>query len=266
MAAALLFRRASRAALLIGRRALSVDAAPTQLPVALSRLPRPAAPLDRAAFAEPFEALCCDVLSASRAGEGAERDEASQTMAEAACRRATYVTDRWFHIFSEGSDLVTPEQFDACVLKLLEGGNNRAALAFRALDADADGVISEAELRKYLRSFNALYHDGYNALHLDKEAAANLGTFCERWTEGLVEGMLSPPVPLTLEAWRARPHAGQLVFIDAFVEHAGHCFGHMESKTDRVIDEIRGKKRFADTLRLALGMAGMGAVVSLFYL
>ncbi|KAG8469023.1 hypothetical protein KFE25_007541 [Diacronema lutheri] len=254
----------------VWRRALST---PVGAPAVPARVPRLAVPLERAAFAAPFELVCCGVLSAARAGPGAERDDASHTLAEAACRRATYVTDRWFVAFSDGAAVVTPDQFDAGVRALLDGGAARAALGFRALDADGDGVIGEDELRKYLRSFNTLYFDGYDALHLDKEAAANLAAFCERWTDGLARGMLDEPAsggargaPLTLEAWRARPHAGQLIFIDAFVEHAGHCFGHMASKTDRVIDEIRGKRRARDGLRLVLGTLGMGAVVSLFFL
>lgn len=279
MAAATISRAALRICGRLAARGLSGRAeAAAQLPRALSNLPRPSQPLDRAAFTEPFGALCCEVLSASRAGEGAERDDASQTMAEAACRRATYVTDRWFDAFAAGAGAVTPEQFDAGVLALLQGGEPRSALAFRALDADGDGVVSEVELRAYLRSFNALYYDGYAALHLDKEAAANLGAFADRWTDGLVHGLLQQPpppaeggeappaAPLTLVGWRSAAHAGQLVLIDSFVEHAGHCFGHMESKTDRVIDEIRRSTRSRDVLRLALGTLSMGAVVSLFFL
>ncbi|KAJ1640159.1 hypothetical protein T492DRAFT_898759 [Pavlovales sp. CCMP2436] len=251
----------------IGRRALS--SAP-----ALAR-----APLDRGAFSAPFEAVCCDALSRSRAGAGAERDEAAVTMAEAASRRAAYVTDRWFRVLAEGSDVVTPEQFDVGISQLIGGGDARSLLAFRALDADGDGVIGEDELRRYLRSFNALYLDGYTTLHLDREAAANLEAFSTRWTEGLVEGMLAQPgtaerekekgkekAPLTLEAWRAQPHAGQLMFIDAYVEHAGHCFGHMESKADRVIDDMRSKDQSRDLLRLVFGVATMSGVVSLFFL
>jgi hypothetical protein len=250
-----------------GARMAGAPSAPAVLPTSIP-YPRPTAPLDPAAFAAAFELVCCDALSAARANRAAERDEASQTMAEAAFRHASYVTARWFAVFADGAPVVSPAQFEANVLALLGGGEPRAALAFRALDADGDGVIGAAELRAYLVSFNALYLDGHDALHLDREAAANLASFCGRWTDSLHASLLPADSSAALDAaaWRAQPHGGQFLLVDSYVQHAGHCFGHMESKTDRVIDEIRSKQRTTDALRLGAGLLGMGAVASLFYL
>lgn len=244
---------------------------PTALPAALSNYPRPTEPMDRAAFGEAFGVVCVKVLSAARAGSGAELDEARQGMAEAACRRAVYVADRWFSVMAKGADTVSPEAFDEGVLALLEGGDARAAMAFAALDADADGVISEAELREYLSSFNALYLDGRKALHLDEEAATNLRNFCEEFSDKLAVVLLTggqggtSKRPLTKSTWCSLLHGGQMVLIDSYDEHAGHCFEHMHSSTDRVIEEIILRQRRWDVLRLAAGTLTMGAVLGLFF-
>lgn len=236
-----------------------------ETPRALKHLPVLKATMARHEFYEPFEAICCQTLGAARAGEHGHLDEAAVGMAEAACRHARYIADRWFDVFADSADELSAEKLLAGLEHVLAGGEGRAKLAFRALDADGDGVISPSELHAYLNSFNTLYSNGEDTLYLDAEGARGLRTFCDKWTSSMSAGLLGD-TPLDYAQWTSQPHGGSVILIDSFVEHAAHCLPHMASGTDRVIAEIQAKQQRRDLARLGVGVACIAAVCGLFYL